>query len=241
MIYETLYKTKIGEFGCIQHPQHSFLGASPDGINIDPSSDRYGRMLEIKNIYNRDITGIPKLEYWVQTQIQMECCNLPLCDFMETRIKEYENSNDFYNDLHSPIYKGVVLHFSHEDMKNPNPIYVYAPLDIEPDESSINEWIDTQKQLQKDEHHVLVNTLYWYLDEYSCVVIQRNRKWFSSALPEIEAIWTTIEKERVEGFEHRRSKKRTPSLVIETVTDGDIKILDAIGSEQCVDVHKLHP
>lgn len=241
MIYETLYKTKIGEFGCIQHPQHSFIGASPDGINIDPSSDKYGRMLEIKNIYNRDITGTPKLEYWVQTQIQMECCNLPLCDFMETRIKEYENSNDFYNHLHNPLYKGVVLHFSHKDMKNPVPMYVYAPLDIETDESSVNEWIDTQKQLQKDEHHVLVNTLYWYLDEYSCVVIQRNRRWFSSALPDIEAIWTTIEKERVEGFEHRRSKKRTPSLVIETVTDGDIKILDAIGSDQCVDVHKLHP
>jgi putative phage-type endonuclease len=241
MIYETLYKTRVGEFGCIQHPQYSFLGASPDGINIDPSSDRYGRMLEIKNIYNRDITGIPKLEYWVQTQVQMECCNLPLCDFMETRIKEYENSNDFYNDLHNPLYKGVVLHFSHEDMKNPMPKYVYASLEIDTDESSINEWIDTQKQLQMDERHVLVNTLYWYLDEYSCVVIQRNRKWFSSALPAIESIWTTIEKERVEGFEHRRSKKRTPSLVIETVTEGDIKILDAIGSEQCVDVHKLQP
>jgi putative phage-type endonuclease len=239
MIYEALYKTKIGEFGCIQHPQYSFLGASPDGINIDPSSDKYGRMLEIKNIVNRDITGVPKLEYWVQTQIQMECCNLPLCDFMETRIKEYENSNDFYDDRYNPLYKGVVLHFSHKDMKNPIPKYLYMPLDIETNEGSINEWIDTQKQLQIDEHYVLVNTLYWYLDEYSCVVIQRNRKWFSSALPEIEAIWNTIEKERIEGFEHRRSKKRTPSLVIETITDGDIKILDAISGHQCVDVHKL--
>tara|TARA_B100000035_G_scaffold244062_1_gene212550 strand:- start:3833 stop:5332 length:1500 start_codon:yes stop_codon:yes gene_type:complete len=239
MIYESLYKTTVSEFGCIQHPQYTFLGASPDGINTDISSERYGRMLEIKNIVNRDITGIPKLEYWVQTQIQMECCNLPLCDFMETRIKEYENSSDFYDDLHSPIYKGVVLNFSHEDMKNPNPRYIYMPFDIDTDVTSVDDWINTQKQLLMNEQHVLVNTLYWYLDEYSCVVIQRNRKWFSSALPEIESIWNTIEKERVEGFEHRKSKKRTPSLVIETITDGDIKVLDAIGSEQCVDVHKL--
>lgn len=239
MIYELLYKTKVGEFGCIQHPQYSFMGASPDGINIDTSSDKYGRMLEIKNIYNRDITGIPKQEYWVQTQIQMECCNLPLCDFVETRIKEYDNSADFYSDLHNPIYKGVVLHFSHENMQNLVPKYVYMPLDSETDEPSVNEWIYTQKQLQLDQDHVLVNTLYWYLDEYSCVIIQRNRKWFNAALPEIEAIWNTIEKERVEGFEHRRSKKRTPSLVIETATDGDVKILEAISDNQCLDVHKL--
>ena len=113
------------------------------------------------------------------------------------------------------------------------------PFDIDTDVTSVDDWINTQKQLLMNEQHVLVNTLYWYLDEYSCVVIQRNRKWFSSALPEIESIWNTIEKERVEGFEHRKSKKRTPSLVIETITDGDIKVLDAIGSEQCVDVHKL--
>lgn len=239
MIYESLYNTKVGEFGCIQHPQYTFLGASPDGINIDTSSERYGRMLEIKNIVNRDITGIPKMEYWVQTQVQMECCNLPLCDFMETRIKEYENSNDFYSDLHNPIYKGIVLHFSHQDMMNPVPKYVYMPFDIETDESSVNEWIDTQKQLQIDVQYVLVNTLFWYLDEYSCVVIQRNRNWFTTALPEIESIWTTIEKERIEGYTHRESKKRAPSLVIETITDSDIKILDAIGADQCVDVHKL--
>ena len=49
MIYEDLYKTKVGEFGCIRHPTYDFIGASPDGINIDPSSIKYGNMVEIKN------------------------------------------------------------------------------------------------------------------------------------------------------------------------------------------------
>jgi len=89
MIYEDMYKTTVEEFGCIQHSQYKCIGASPDGINVDPASQRYGRMLEIKNIVNREITGIPKREYWVQTQIQMETCNLDTCDFVETRFKEY--------------------------------------------------------------------------------------------------------------------------------------------------------
>ena len=35
MIYEDMFRTQIGEFGCLPHPKHSFIGASPDGINID--------------------------------------------------------------------------------------------------------------------------------------------------------------------------------------------------------------
>ena len=62
MLYESMYNTKVDDFGCIQHSQYAFLGASPDGINVDVNSERYGRMLEIKNIVNREITGIPKKE-----------------------------------------------------------------------------------------------------------------------------------------------------------------------------------
>ena len=50
----------MGEFGCIPHPTYPYIGASPDGINIDSESNKYGRMLEIKNIVNREITGYTK-------------------------------------------------------------------------------------------------------------------------------------------------------------------------------------
>ena len=52
MYYEFTYNTTVGEFGCIPHSKYSFLGASPDGINIDEDSCFFGRMLEIKNICN---------------------------------------------------------------------------------------------------------------------------------------------------------------------------------------------
>ena len=89
MYYEQKYKTKVEDFGCIQHDKYSYIGASPDGINVDPSSPRYGRMLEIKNIVNREITGIPKEEYWIQMQVKMETCGLNECDFLETQFSEY--------------------------------------------------------------------------------------------------------------------------------------------------------
>jgi len=36
--------------------------------------------------------------------------------------------------------------------------------------------------------------------------------WFKKSLSEIENVWNIIEKERVDGYEHRASKKRRPSI-----------------------------
>jgi len=168
-------------------------------------------MLEIKNIVNREITGIPKEEYWVQTQIQMEVCDLDECDFMETRFLEYPNSEEFYRDLANEKreYRGVILHFIERNMKvGSMPIYKYMPLSVELTKESIDEWIDVMRETCRGEEIVLFNTIYWYLEEYSCVLIQRNRHWFASAVGKIEEVWRIIERERVEGYEHRSSKKK---------------------------------
>ena len=145
-IYEYIYKTKIEDFGCIQHEKYSFLGASPDGINIDRQSERYGRMLEIKNIVNREIDGIPKKEYWIQMQLQMEVCDLDECDFLETKFTEYpdyesylfDTSNEFSNLCLSKCnqMKGIIIYFHTTEGK---PFYIYKPLElIHPQE--IEEW-----------------------------------------------------------------------------------------------------
>ena len=98
MLYEQIYQTKIEEFGCIQHPVHTFLGASPDGINVDPKSPRYGRLLEIKNVISREITGIPKPEYYTQVQLQEEVCDIDECDFLETKFREYSCRQEYLDD-----------------------------------------------------------------------------------------------------------------------------------------------
>jgi putative phage-type endonuclease len=218
MVYEHMYKTKIDDFGCIQHNEYDFIGASPDGINIDPSNnERFGRMLEIKNIVNREITGIPKEEYWVQTQVQMETCHLEECDFVETRFKEYTSEEEFYLDLERE-YKGLVLYFVvnttnmstqniSENLSNVNaPVYKYMPVDVSCDKETIEAWVQSEKM--NNPELTLFKRNYWYLDEFSCVLIQRNKYWFEAALPLMRDTWTTILKERVGGYQHRCAKKR---------------------------------
>jgi putative phage-type endonuclease len=218
-IYENMFATTVGEFGCIRHPQYSFIGASPDGINVCPNSERYGRMLEIKNIVNREMNGIPSKAYWIQMQVQMETCNLDECDFLETRFIEYPSEDAFYEDPERE-YRGVILYFVKrisigsfsQCVENDNaPHYVYMPLDIDLSKESVNSWIQkTQLELRRD--WTLYETLYWYLEDYSCILVERNQLWFQMALPKIEQTWNIILKERVNGYEHRAPKKRTPTL-----------------------------
>lgn len=227
MIYEDMYQTKVGEFGCLQHKEHKFIGASPDGINVEHTNARFGHMVEIKNIVNREITGIPKKEYWIQTQLQMEVCELDKCDFVETRFKEYESDVAFYED-NAHEYKGVMLQFMNTQMADGFPVYTYMPLSQDLTKESIQEWIDDQKKTQSKEDNVLTNIIYWYLDEYSCVIIERNRRWYEAVLPKIKEVWETILKERVDGYDHRAPKKRSPSIVVDTET-GERQVLNENG------------
>jgi len=234
MIYEDMYKTTIGDFGCIPHPRYSFIGASPDGININVENiEKYGRMLEIKNIFNREITGIPKQEYWIQTQIQMETCDLDECDFVETCFKEYESAEAFYQETVERDYRGVILYFvqrtegysidaSFHKVYDNRPKYIYMPLDIPLEKDIIDEWINETIIANPD--YVLFKPLYWYLNEFSCVLIKRNRLWFQAAVPKIEEVWNTILKERQEGYQHRAPKKRTKSEITVNFLGDDTEI-----------------
>lgn len=228
MVYEDMYKTIVEDFGCIKHPQYPFIGASPDGINVDPESPRYGRMLEIKNIVNRDITGIPLEKYWIQVQIQLETCGLNLCDFVETRFKEYRRE-EFYRDIAAGAdtasdptthhYRGIILYFL--EGRAGAPIYEYMPLWVKHDPTVIQNWTDAQIAAHASQGHTLFDTLYWFLDEYSCVTIERNRIWFDEiARPKLIVLKSTIDRESVSGFQHRISSKTakipkiTPSVCL---------------------------
>jgi hypothetical protein len=223
MMYEHMYNTTIEDFGCIQHRTHKFLGASPDGINVDTNNiELYGRMLEIKNIVNREITGIPKKEYWIQTQLQMEVCDLDECDFLETKFVEYENSISYYDDsqdLNSCLsregkQKGIIMYFSTKEGK---PHYVYKPLSLTIEEL-ITQW--EEETLDKNEGFGMtwIKNCYWKLEKLSCVLITRNKKWFQDNIGAIDEVWKTIERERVSGYEHRAPTKRVKK---ETTNSGN--------------------
>ena len=213
MIYEHMYGTKVGTFGCIPHPTCKYLAASPDGINIDSQSTRFGRMLEIKNIVNRQITGIPLDAYWIQMQIQMEVCDLDTCDFWETRFLEYPDSDAFWSAVDNdtnPKYLGIMLLFL--DAKYQEHRYEIMPIDVSLDIDTVVTWMDdVQTRLRSNGGWRLYQTIYWYLEEYSCVLVDRNKMWFAHAKPVIEDTWATILRERIHGYEHRAPVKRSSS------------------------------
>jgi putative phage-type endonuclease len=199
-LYEVLYKTQVSDFGCIPHKTLNYLAASPDGINTLETSSRYGRMLEIKNIVNREIDGIPKMEYWIQMQLQMEVCNLNECDFLETRFKEYLDEEEYLKDEREDLKKGIMMQF----MVGGQPHYEYAPLTMSKNDFAAWE----EMVMMKHENDMWVKNIYWYLDELSCVLVLRNKFWFKNAIPILDEIWKTIEYEKINGYQHRSPNKK---------------------------------
>jgi len=218
MFYEDKYNTEIKEFGCIKHSKYEFLGASPDGINIKPDSQRYGRMLEVKNIVNRVIDGIPKKEYWIQIQLQLETCNLDECDFLETKFVEYENESSFNEDGDDFIktnigeMKGIIMYFS---KINCVPIYIYKPLHMNKTEFEL--WETEQMNIYSSDNWI--KNIYWKLEKYSCVLVLRNNIWFKDNINEIQKIWDIIINERNNGYQHRAPTKRHKKEELELTTN----------------------
>jgi len=222
MIYEHMYNSKVEDFGCIQHSVHKFIGASPDGIIVESNTGRYGNMLEIKNIVNREINGIPKKEYWIQMQLQMEVCDLDKCDFLETKFVEYPDYDTYMsdsckecyddNELNSYVrtvdgnHKGKIIHFH---TKEGGPHYEYMPIDIctQSDMSSWEEMV-IHKYESEPYNYIFIKFIYWKLEKLSCVLVLRNNDWFQKNVDQLEKVWNIIEQERVSGYDHRAPVKK---------------------------------
>ena len=260
-LYEIINNTRVQEFGCIKHPNpaYYFIGASPDGINVCPLSRLYGRMVEIKNVVSREITGIPKEDYWIQMQIQMEVCRLPECDFLETKFVEYEDEGAFHADSNKENDKvpfkwnytldgkrrGVIVCF----IKDDKPFYQYAPLTITCNKE-FDQWFE--QIIHTFDAITWIKNIYWRLEVYSCVLVLRDEEWFKNAVVKIEALWKTVETEKVSGYEHRAPKRRvvkknddkndkkndksetTPlQTKIELNEDGSVALVSVAGEKKC--------
>lgn len=217
MIYEEMFDTHVAEFGCIQHPSYSFLGASPDGINDNPLNPRYGRMLEIKNPTTRIIDGVPKREYWIQMQLQMEVCNLDETDFWETQFREFEGERDYLAFAENDIYKGMKLFFVRR--ADGKPRFEYMPLAIKT-QTEYESWMERTMTsiLDSSDEWLFIRPIYWYLAKSSCVLVPRNRVWFAANVDQMAAFWQIVERERKSGEwrETRSVRKRVSGGSVKT-------------------------
>jgi putative phage-type endonuclease len=198
-LYEEMNNTVISSFGCIAHKDHPFLAASPDGIVTGEIN--YGRMIEIKNVVSREITGVPKKDYYIQMQLQMEVCDLEECDFVETKFIEFDSELEFKED-NSGKRKGVILVFINDSNEF---VYKYMPFTV----TDYDTWID-ETFTNADTTLNWFKNVYWRLEVYSCVLVKRQRDWFKAAIPEFISLWKTIEEERISGDYVLRAPKKRP-------------------------------
>lgn len=229
MIYEYRMNVMTDEFGLIGHPKYNFLGASPDRIcnkyKLDGihKSKYIGRMLEIKCPYVRKIkmTGpiidnICPIYYWVQTQLQLECCDLEECDFWQTEIKEYESRYDFNEDTDpdepfrsktTKFEKGCVIQLLPKKRmmetieKDYNQVvyesskYIYPPkVEMSPHDCDvwISEALTDMRYDKKYDDYYFDKVIYWKLVTSKNVLINRDRKWFADSLPQLKQMWDYV-------------------------------------------------
>jgi hypothetical protein len=160
----------------------------------------------------------------------MEVCDLDECDFVETRFKEFESEEDFLaadgNGNGNGNEKGRILWFQsaptlteYGHIATPIQLYEYAPIEIS--DKEYEEWEAAVFAKHERERNIWVRTIYWRLDEYSCVLVRRNRLWFEEAVKVLESVWRTIEHERETGYEHRAPiKRKSPPSNTSTSTSG---------------------
>ena len=230
MFYEEINNVKVSEFGLIEHPNKEsgcdFLAISPDGIvskykkDIKHKTNLVGRMIEIKCPVTRrilkkgDIKGkICPIYYWTQVQLQLECCNLEECDFVQCKIVEYINHDEFVNDsiIETPWlskdsghFKGAVIQILPK--KNMNEIlekyeeavwkyskFIYPP-DLKMSPYEYDKWIARTIENMEDDKpaYYIDKVIYWKLDDYHIQLIKRDKEWFEEGLPLMKKIWKNI-------------------------------------------------
>jgi putative phage-type endonuclease len=181
-IHSFKIKKKIYEFESIEHPVYHFIAASPDGITED------GDLVEYKNPKTRKIVGVPKKDYWVQTQFQMEVTNLARCQFVECSYNHYLCLEDFLES--NDEFKGVIIvYFDLEQKKH----VIYSPLNMSSDEYF--SWYENEKdKINKnnmlDEIHIELS--WWGLKQYSCFTVYRDKQWFNDTLPIFKEFWNEV-------------------------------------------------
>ena len=226
-IYSNRNEVNVYEFGCLPHPDIPFFGASPDGICDKKSINKnyIGRMLEIKCPTSRPITGFPPNYYFAQVQGQLAVCDLEYCDFLECKILEYKNKNDYFEDGHdlfrsNGLEKGVLIELYNLNKKKSE--YIYGDLGMTKMEITIWEDKIVSSILSGNEYEY-VTTCFWKLEEYLCTLIQRDRKWFSDAYILIDEFWKKVLYHRKNGVEKLiKVKKNKASTHIGKLTKKEV-------------------
>jgi putative phage-type endonuclease len=160
---------------CVVHPVHKFIGASPDGIvltknKMDP---RWGKLVEFKCPISRKFTqesAIPDA-YYHQMQLQMECCNIDECDYVEMQFKTVGRTE--WNTTDSP-YKGAMV------------VYDDGRISYKEKQEDPDAW---KSKIEGDEHRVV----WWILANIRIENVPRENGWMTKHIDEFKDFWNMVQ------------------------------------------------
>ena len=188
-IYCHTEKVKLVDLSCVRHPEHAFLGASPDGLILS-SDERNGRLIELKCPISRqfsDDTPVPDA-YYHQMQLQIECTGLKECDYVEMQFKlmnysEWMESKAEFKSCFAVHEDGAVS---------------YRQFDCALD---IHEWqklvLDNPMEWQ---------ILYWVLLNKRTKLVYKDPDWMPMHFPEMKTTWDEIVQHRTNGTVPQKDK-----------------------------------
>jgi putative phage-type endonuclease len=208
-IYMLMKNTIVIEFGLLAHDTIPWLAASPDGITVD------GTMLEIKCPFRRKITGIPLFVYWNQCQLQLEVCDLEVCDFFEVELAEVSSFLELIDDElcdKKPEYRGCLIQIETVPDVLEERKFIYPDRKLINDVLSLNRWAEDTIINELDSRNLEVleqkenlvtcrdsrykkynfRTEFWRTQTISCVPIHRDKQWMSNIKPIMENKWQEI-------------------------------------------------
>ena len=169
-IYERETACKITDVSCVQHPIHSFLGASPDGLIVpddDKDVPRYGRLVEFKCPMSRVLKDEIPIAYVHQMQMQMECTGIDECEYVEFRFKQV-NYNEWCK---ATTEKGSFV--------------------VYPDGRVDYDAVDTA-----DEDGQVV---FWSLTSIKKDFVPKDPNWLSDHIGDLETLWAEVLRHREQG------------------------------------------
>jgi putative phage-type endonuclease len=187
----------IVDTSCIPHPQHSFLGASPDGIIVtkDPEDFRYGKLVEFKCPISREFSQdspIPTA-YYHQMQLQLECTGLDECEYVEMGFKDVSYSMWMDSKVEYKSFYAV-----HEDDIQ----LMYKPI------SDLRDVATWRKEVLGEDAHKW-NLVFWTLNKTRQTTVPRDPVWLSTNLESFQEVWKQVQEHRLNGTlpEHPKDKK----------------------------------
>jgi len=212
-VYMDLTKTHVVDVGRLYHQTLGNLAASPDGLVVEEtevvgSAPRLGRLVEYKAPPTRKLLQKVPKEYYMQMQVQMEVADIDACDYCE--MKFY---SPYKGKMTEPMagaegkhYRGWVALIMRDGMLDR---YEYSPFGVDGAAWAAH----LGRSLEPTER--IYELIPWALEEYYLETVARDRAWWVSVIPIVNAFWSDVEGARagvwVAPAANPRKKRKTES------------------------------